>query len=738
MESLLLIIAIVLPGKEPFSGNIAPIDANQAGIFLSANGEETRDEFIRELSGKRLSSERFDSSNVRFVGNWPFGRSNAVELDPDRNLAFCGSGGGVYILDVSDPGNPGKVSEKIHVRSTVVALFYQSSTQTLYLAAEETGLEIWDVSNFENPEKLGSYGKLDWTFDVAVSGDYAYLADGGGLRIINVSVPSNLTEMGYCETPGSARGVAVSGNYAYIADDQSGLRIIDISTPSDPFEVGDVPGYANDVAVSGDYAYVADYYNVLRVINIFDPEVPEELGQCDLPGHAYGVDVSGNYAYVIYRAEVYMGPTGMDVIDISTPSNPEAIGSYNWSWSWYSVNEVVVSGDYVYVADGESGLRFIDISTPSDPVEVSSYNVPATPYGSAEISGDYAYVASSASGFHVIDISDSENPREVGFLDVSVKNVAVSGDYAYAGRYELNVVDISDPESPQQVGFLDLSPNILTVSGDYIYAITANRDVYVIDISDPENPEEVGFFETGYLGNVAIAVSGDYAYLTEDYDRPGLHVIDISDPENPEEVGFCDTPGSARDIAISGNYAYVANYSDLRIIDISTPSNPIEVNNVSCAARYLAVSGDCAYVVQYSRFCVIDISDPENPVELGYYDTPAGFPSGVAISGGYIYVATEGNGLQIYEYLPSGIEITDTEGKKVLNISKNLFMETTEVSLSGMDFPVTLNVYDVTGRLREKTAVYNSSPLKVGSGLSPGVYFVSVKDFKPVKVMKLR
>ena len=58
-------------------------------------------------------------------------------------------------------------------------------------------------------------------------------------------------------------GVAVSGNYAYVADDESGLRVIDITNPSSPFEAGyyDTPGYASGVAVAGNYAYVADGYS---------------------------------------------------------------------------------------------------------------------------------------------------------------------------------------------------------------------------------------------------------------------------------------------------------------------------------------------------------------------------------------------------------------------------------------------------------------------------------------------
>ena len=46
----------------------------------------------------------FDSLNVRFVGNWPFGKSYAVCVDSVRNLVFVGSGGGIYVLDVSQVG----------------------------------------------------------------------------------------------------------------------------------------------------------------------------------------------------------------------------------------------------------------------------------------------------------------------------------------------------------------------------------------------------------------------------------------------------------------------------------------------------------------------------------------------------------------------------------------------------------------------------------------------------------
>jgi hypothetical protein len=53
-----------------------------------------------------------DSLNVRFVGTWPFGPSQAIAYDSLRTLAFCGSGAGGYVLDISDPSLPVKLSEQ--------------------------------------------------------------------------------------------------------------------------------------------------------------------------------------------------------------------------------------------------------------------------------------------------------------------------------------------------------------------------------------------------------------------------------------------------------------------------------------------------------------------------------------------------------------------------------------------------------------------------------------------------
>jgi hypothetical protein len=46
-------------------------------------------------------------------------------------------------------------------------------------------------------------------------------------------------------------------------------------------------------------------------------------------------------------------------------------------------------------------------------------------------------------------------------------------------------------------------------------------------------------------------------------------VVNVSDPSNPYEEGFYDTPGNAHGVAVSGIYAYVADWSYFGIYDCS-------------------------------------------------------------------------------------------------------------------------------------------------------------------------
>ena len=96
---------------------------------------------------------------------------------------------------------------------------------------------------------------------MAVQGRYAYVGVGPRLVVVDVGDPTRPVAVGGTGLlPDAVMGVAVSGAYAYVADGSGGLRVVDVSDPASPREVGSygTPLYAYGVAVSGAYAYVAD------------------------------------------------------------------------------------------------------------------------------------------------------------------------------------------------------------------------------------------------------------------------------------------------------------------------------------------------------------------------------------------------------------------------------------------------------------------------------------------------
>jgi hypothetical protein len=241
--------------------------------------------------------------------------------------------------------------------------------------------------------------------DVEVSGQYAYVADNsGGLQVIDVSDPSAPFIAGAVGTS-LAVGLAVSGSYAYVADDPAGLRIIDVSNPSSPFIVRtvDTPGNARHVVVDGSYAYVADGSPAtgLQIIDISNPSTASIVGSVSTPGVTYGVDIDYPYAYVTQFAPPC---GGLVVINVSDPSAPYIEGSVCTSGT--QTSDIIVSGDYAYLADYFSGLDIVNIADPSAPYVAQSVPTSDAGTGGVAVSGDYAYLAHRFLGLLAVELCD--------------------------------------------------------------------------------------------------------------------------------------------------------------------------------------------------------------------------------------------------------------------------------------------------------------------------------------------
>jgi len=129
-------------------------------------------------------------------------------------------------------------------------------------------------------------------------------------------VRTNTTLLGQW-SGGRCRAVYAENDIAYFGSGDT-LKIVDFTIPSEPAELGSIilPTQLRDVTVNGDYAYVADWTDGLRIINISDPSNPIESGSYHTEGEnpdirAEKIEVRGNYAYL---AE---GAGGLRILDVS-------------------------------------------------------------------------------------------------------------------------------------------------------------------------------------------------------------------------------------------------------------------------------------------------------------------------------------------------------------------------------------------------------------------------------------
>jgi hypothetical protein len=507
------------------------------------------------------------------------------------------------------------------------------------------------------PQMVGQVGGR--TEDVAVQGDYAYVAVGLRLVVLDVSDPATPTEIGSTPPfPEFVEGVAVSGTLAYVADGMTGLRVVDISEPTDPVEVGvyDTPGYAEGVVVSGTHAYVADGHYGLRIVDVSDPVHPSEVAYAYPLHYVFDVALDGQYAYLAAAG------AGLLVVDVSDPANPVETGTHDTPGYAYGVD---VAGGIAYVGDGWEGLRVVVVSDPAHPAEAGFDNTPGWAFG-VTVSGTVAYVADAFAGLQVVDVADPAHPGGLGGEEVSrghAGRVVVVSDTAYVADRNrgLRVVAVSDPGAPTQVGFYGplVVATAAAVSGDYAYVGAATYGLRVVDISDPVHPVEVGAYDT-QAHVVGVAVDGNYAYVSAAFGEPGtgLHVVDVSNPAHPTGVGFCEPVGIPRDIAVAGGIAYIADEWGLQLIDVSFPHMPTHVGRVIlqgeewAATTGVAVSGTLAYVAQDSQgMRIVDVSNPVSPTLMSTFKDPEwvkGF--GVAVAGTRAYVTHHGgDGLKIID-----------------------------------------------------------------------------------------
>lgn len=597
----------------------------------------------------QINADVQQPQNVELVGQ-AGGVSHAMAIQ--GQYVYLGIGARLAILDVSNPRQPSLVGQSEMMPNVIEGVAVAGD----YAYVVAGSIFILDVSKPAQPQRVGTFYASSYAYGIAITGRYAYVVgDFGGLSIADLSDPVHPHWVpGTISLPDRAVGVSVVENYAYVNCGAAGLQIVDISDPLQLHAAGlyDSPGIIRGITAVGNTLYVADspvwsgttwVGGGLRIVDISDPATPRQIGFYDSPGDARAVAVSGVDAFIAD------GRSGLRVVDISDPDRPHEISSVDLAGDAYQVSLV---GTLAFIANGDAGgLQLVDVSDPVAPYEIGAYTrLPGFSWD-VKVGGDFAYVADGWSGLRVVNVADPATPVEVSRYDTPgyARAVALDGHYAYVadGGAGLRIVDVANPLAPRETGAC-VTPGAATavvITGTYALVAAGVMGLRVIDISDVTRPHEIGSYDTA--GNtLGMAVRGRYAYMADGL--LGLRIIDISNPSAPYKVGVYNTPGNATGVSVAGNFAYVADSGfGLAIIDVSNPALPQGVSQVRVWEGYaVTVAGGLAYVAAgwYGGLVVVDVSQPGLAHMSGAYYT-SGSGVGVDSKGKFIYVADADDGV---------------------------------------------------------------------------------------------
>ncbi len=604
-----------------------------------------------------------DLGEIAFVTRSVWGGLvNDVEVVGD--LAYAAIGRRLVILNVADPANPFEVGsmtimpgvEGVAVRDGYAFL----GARTPYQFA------VVDISNPANPVLVSAGAGEQFSHDVELYGDFAYVrATGGQVEVFDITDPQQLAPMGGVPIGSDVAALSIVGDRLYVGTGVTccvaDLSIWDLATdPLNPVLLSTIENVGKETLsldVEGNYVVWTLRHEgepawfSLQVVNVSNPSAPEIVGSYNNGSGAgaglVDVNLSGGYAYVANSSspQYWAFAEGLIVFDIATnPTNPTPVATFK---THGDVTGIDIFGDRAYLHDAGEGVIILDISTLTKPVRLGNYHSPAALRQMDKV-GDLLYVADAWNGFTVLDVSDATQPEVVSVylaehveafdscadmsypLGIDAYGIDIKNDTVYlgAGHLGLEVIDVSDPASPVFLGALridQLPPP----------AVAASKFVGVRVWDDVAS--------IGFEARVCTSVYGIFLNL------------DVSDPANIFEVGRV-SHGVKRATRIEFNESGIAflgrGYSgsdgnnDL-VIDTSIPASPtIIYDGVVPAVVDVALSGDVLYVASDHRggepqpgLYIQDVSNPSSPQLLNYINNSVPLGDGVELNLAYSVVS---------------------------------------------------------------------------------------------------
>ena len=248
--------------------------------------------------------------------------------------------------------------------------------QHAYLAQEEEGLRVVDVSDPLHPVEIAHFADVEsWELEVedgllVVRGRYespvlVYSLEDPAAPVLLASLELDFRP---CQIDLNASRLAVFGVHDEAGNNQDDLVLYDLSDPMAPSELAHYYGmltYCQDLELDGNQLLVAGGFADLIVVDLSDLEAPmiQSMDLSEYGTSTYGVLGFGSYACL------GAGEFGFWVVDLTTM---EVVGSLPDLWAAYQLR---TDGELVYLSYGadDCPVAAIDLSYPALPAVLGEY-----------------------------------------------------------------------------------------------------------------------------------------------------------------------------------------------------------------------------------------------------------------------------------------------------------------------------------------------------------------------------
>jgi hypothetical protein len=273
----------------------------------------------------------------------------------------------------------------------------------IYTASIDLGMVTFDINSIANPFPVDTItpamlNNLKATYLAQVGTDL-FIACGGfqtsgeraGLSIYDMTNPLIPVLKDHWDsaafTHGSAH-IVVQGNYAYLAAMEDGILILDISNPPNIHFVKQIvptnipcaqTDHSRGLFLSHDTLLVANDCGGLRVISVTDPHNPEEIGAfTNVAAYGNGVPCYNKVWRIGDHAYIPMDYCGFEIDNVANPSaivnegiwNPMPCNNTNWFGSDVHANEIVSAmptANVLMVSGGDSQVLCFDPTSTNSP-----------------------------------------------------------------------------------------------------------------------------------------------------------------------------------------------------------------------------------------------------------------------------------------------------------------------------------------------------------------------------------